>query len=166
MKRQEKIHNFLKNIDEFKKEHKLDLSSGEDLSIAVMNLISLEEHFFFTGAKTDNVKHFDLLVEVREIRKELLKKIVKDPEGEIWCVSKHLLAAAMRLMEVGNKYYNGDRKREAEDLFKKAYRLYSLFWSINLKTIDIGEIKRKKDDSKLMGRLEDLVQKLIDCCDE
>ena len=56
------------------KEKKLDLSSDEDLSIAIMNLISIEEHLFFIGNKTEKTKHFDLLNEVRQMRKELLKK--------------------------------------------------------------------------------------------
>lgn len=171
----EKTSQFLKKIEKLKKEHKLDLSSGEDLSIALMNLISLEEHFFFTGAKTGQPKHFDFLNKIREIRKELLKKIVKDPEGEIWCISKHLLAASMRLIEVGTKYHSQGKKKEAQDLFDKAYNLYSLFWSLNLELIDIGQIKKIKDkqlnihDKKedgIMKDLDDLVQQLIDCCDE
>jgi hypothetical protein len=37
------------------------------------------------------------------MRKELLAKIIKEYEGENWCISKHLLASSMRLMEVGTK---------------------------------------------------------------
>lgn len=173
--KKEKITEFLKKIEKLKKEHKLDLSSGEDLSIAIMNLVSLEEHFFFTGAKTGKGKYFDFLSKVREVRKELLKKIVKDTEGECWCISKHLLAASMRLIEVGTKYYSQGKKKEARDLFSKAYDLYSLFWGINLKLVNIGKVKKidekklnvhdKKKD-KLTKRLNKLVQDLIDCCEE
>jgi len=172
---QEKIKQFVKKIGKLKKEHKLDLSSDEDLSIAVMNLVSLEEHFFFTGAKTGKEKYYDLLGKVREIRKELLKKIVKDAEGEVWCISKHLLAASMRLIEVGTKELTKNNKKEAENLFSKAYDLYSLFWSINLQVIDIGQIKKindnqiNKDDTNkddLTKRLNKLVQDLVDCCEE
>ncbi len=172
---QEKINKLLEKIESLKREQKMDLSSDEDLSIAIMNLVSLEEHFFFTGAKTGKEKYFDFVSKIREIRKELLKQIVKEPEGEIWCVSKHLLAATMRLIEVGQKYYAQNKRKEAENLFKKAYELYSLFWGINLKVIDIGEVKEIKenkinihDEGKgdLMSKLNDLVQKLIDCCKE
>jgi len=172
---QEKIKQFVEKIGKLKKEHKLDLSSDEDLSIAVMNLVSLEEHFFFTGAKTGKEKYYDLLGKVREIRKELLKKIVKDAEGEVWCISKHLLAASMRLIEVGTKELTKNNKKEAENLFSKAYDLYSLFWSINLQVIDIGQIKKindnqiNKDDTNkddLTKRLNKLVQDLVDCCEE
>lgn len=172
---QENIKQFVEKVERLKKEHKLDLSSGEDLSIAIMNLVSLEEHFFFTGAKTGKEEYYDLLGKVREMRKELLKKIVKDTEGEVWCISKHLLAASMRLIEVGTKYYNQAKKEEAKDLFAKAYDLYSLFWGINLKVIDIGQVKKiddnqinKGDKNKddLTKRLNKLVQDLIDCCEE
>ena len=172
---QEKIKQFVKKIGKLKKEHKLDLSSDEDLSIAVMNLVSLEEHFFFTGAKTGKEKYYDLLSKVREIRKELLKKIVKDTEGEVWCISKHLLAASMRLIEVGTKELTKNNKKEAENLFSKAYDLYSLFWGINLKLVDIGQVKKisdnkiNKDDKNkddLTKRLNKLVQDLVDCCEE
>lgn len=174
---QEKIKQFVEKVEKLKKEHPLDLSSNEDLSIAIMNLVSLEEHFFFTGAKTSQEKYFDLLGKVREVRKELLKKIVKDVEAgsERWCISKHLLAASMRLIEVGTKYYSQGKKTEAHDLFSKAYDLYSLFWGINLQVIDVSQVKKindnqlnKEDKNKddLTKRLNKLVQDLIDCCQE
>jgi len=174
MENEEKIQKLLEKVKQ-SKGGKLDLSSDEDLSIAIMNLISIEEHFFFTGAKTGKSEYFDLLNQAREIRKELLKKIIKEYEGEVWCISKHLLAAAMRLIEVGTKYLNKGEKKEAEDLFAKAYNLYSLFWGLNLKLLNVGDIK-KIDDNQLnvhdkektgfMGKLGDLVKKLVDCCIE
>ena len=171
-----KIEELLKKVEESKK-GKLDLSSDEDLSVAIMNLVSIEEHFFFSGAKTGNEKYFDLLNQTRQIRKELLAKLVKDtePGSEVWCISKHLLAASMRLIEVGTKYYQEGKKEEAKDLFSKAYDLWSLFWGLNLKLIDIGEVKKieenqlnihDKEKSGLLGKLKEVVKKIIDCCIE
>lgn len=161
------INKFLEKIESLKKEHQLDLSSDEDLSIAIMNLVSLEEHFFFTGAKTGQTKYYDLLGKIREIRKELLKRLVKEAKGEVWCISKHLLAASMRLIEVGTKYHSQGKAKAAQDLFAKAYDLYSLFWGINLKVIDIGEVKKlDQDEDRLTKRLNQLVKNLIDCCEE
>src|ERR1035437_3908531 len=117
-----KIDDFIKKVQAGKK-GELDLSSDEDLSIAIMNLVSIEEHFFFTGAKLNKPEYFDLLNTAREMRKELLKKIIKDYEGEVWCISKHLLSASMRLEEVGTKALTKGNKKEAEDFFKKAYEL-------------------------------------------
>jgi len=115
---EQKVDKLLKKVEKFTKEHELDLSSDEDLSIAIVNLVSIEEHLFFTGEKTKKEKYFDLLQEVREMRKELLKKIIKDYEGKVWCISKHLLAASMRLIEVGTKELNKGNKKEAKNLFK------------------------------------------------
>jgi hypothetical protein len=172
---QNKIDEFIKKVNS-SKDNQLDLSSDEDLSIAIMNLISIEEHFFFTANKTGKPEYYDLLSTAREMRKELLKKIVKDPEGEVWCISKHLLATSMRLMEVGTKALTRGNKQDAEDLFKKSYQLYSLFWGLNLKLIGMGEVKKidenqitKKDEDKKTGILEKLgkaVKYAIDCCKE
>ena len=176
------MNNSMKNIDEFikkvqdsKKDNKLDLSMGEDLSIGIMNLISIEEHFFFTAQKTGDDKYFDLLSEVREMRKILMKEIVKDPEGEAWCISKHLLSSSMRLMEVGTKLLGRNKKAEAKEMFSKAYNLYNLFWGLNLNVIDTKGIK-KVDDDKLnkndaqkngvFSKLGALVKKAVDCCIE
>ena len=171
-----KIEELLKKVEESKK-GKLDLSSDEDLSVAIMNLISIEEHFFFSGAKTGNKKYFDLLNQTRQMRKELLAKLVKDVESgsELWCLSKHLLAASMRLIEVGTKYYQDGKKEEAENLFSKAYDLWSLFWGLNLKLIDIGQVKKIEEDqlnihdkekTGFMEKLKNVVKKIIDCCIE
>jgi len=166
------LNEMIDKVDKMKKDHELDLSSDQDLSIAIMNLVSIEEHFFFTGAKTGNPKYFDLLNEIRDMRKSLLKKIIKEYEGEVWCISKHLLAASYRLMEVGTKAQGNNKKEEAQEMFQKAYDLYSLFWGLNMKLIDIGEVKKIDDDAintkkkGLTGRLGALVQKVINCCIE
>lgn len=166
------LNEMIEKVDQMKKDNALDLSSDQDLSIAIMNLVSIEEHFFFTGAKTGNPKYYDLLAEVREMRKDLLKRIIKEYEGEVWCISKHLLAASYRLMEVGTKAQGKGQKEDAQEMFKKAYDLYSLFWGLNMKLVDIGEVKKIDDDAintkkkGIMGTLGALVKKVVDCCIE
>lgn len=169
----------LAKVEKATKQKDLDLSSGEDLSIGIMNLISIEEHLFFTSQKTKDSKYIDLLNEVRAMRTELLKEIIKDYEGEVWCISKHLLAASMRLMEVGTKELKKGKKEKAVALFEKSYKLYSLFWGINLKVVDIKDVKRndtevalisekseKKSSVSIFDKLGAVVQKAIDCCKE
>lgn len=170
----------------------MDLSSDQDLSLAIMNLVSIEEHFFFTGAKTGKNEYYDLINIVREMRKELLKEIIKEYEGEVWCISKHLLAASMRLMEVGTKQLSMGKKEVAYSLFNKAFNLYSLFWGLNMKLIKIDDVKKMDDKAVeqvmesanidknvethpvqpglqkkgLMAKLNEMVQKAINCCIE
>lgn len=176
------IQSFMNKIKKMEKGHKLDLSSDEDLSIAIMNLISMEEHFFFTYSKTKDIKYLELLNQIREIRKSALKKIIKDYEGEVWCISKHLLAASMRFMEVGTKALTKGDQQEATDMFGKSYDLYSLFWGLNLGLVDVKNTKSssgksvsfisedtkpvKKSENNLFSKLNQLVQKAIDCCRE
>ena len=92
-------------------------------------------------------------------------------------------------MGIGNK-------EEAKDLFEKSYELYSLFWALNLKMINVGEIKSIPDDSisvteedkktetikesgdaesvpvkpndkkKGFGGFGDIVKRVINCCIE
>jgi len=55
MNQEEQFSQIINKIQELKKgKNPLDLSSKEDLAIGVMNLISLEEHFFFTYNKTND----------------------------------------------------------------------------------------------------------------
>jgi len=169
------LDEFVAKFDEMKKKDKMDLSSDEDLSVAIMNLIGIEEHFFFTAEKTGKKEYYDYLYEVREIRKVLLKKIVGEPEGEIWCISKHLLAASYRLMEVGTKQLTLRKKDEAHELFDKAFKLYTLFWGLNMGIVKTGDIQKiddqainKHDDNPqgFMGKLGALVKKAVNCCIE
>lgn len=174
-----KVQKLMDKVDLVKKDNKLDLSSGEDLSVGIMNLISIEEHLFFSANKTGNKKYIDLLDEVRRMRTELLKEIIKDYEGEVWCISKHLLAASMRIMEVGTKELKKGNKQKAWDLFQKSYNLYNLFWGLNLDMVKMKDLKRNSDDVYLVDekakkfekvsvftKLGDFINKAMDCCKE
>lgn len=162
----------LKKVEALKKSGSIDLSTEEDLSIAVMNLVSLEEHFFFSGVKTGKTSYFDFLKEIRGIRKKLLAKLINKHEGETWCVSKHLLAATMRLIEVGTKLYTDNKKKEAVEVFEHARQLYTWFWALRLKLVNLKDLKKETAGDPPAGEagkpwtLKDILDKLVDCCDE
>jgi len=172
MNTQQKFKTLLEKIEQMKKTGSVDLSIEEDLSLAVMNLVSLEEHFFFTGVKTKKDEYFDFLDEVRVMRKELLAKMMERNEGETWCIAKHLLGTTMRLIEVGTKLHADNKKTEAQEMFEKAYKTYSLFWALRLKLIDVSGFKQivendlPADKAGKPWTYEDIVNKLVDCCDE
>lgn len=178
-----KIDNYnslLSKVEEATKQKGLDLSSGEDLSIGVMNLISIEEHLFYTFNKTKEDKYLVLLNEIRVMRTQLMKELIKDYEGEVWCISKHLLAASMRVMEVGTKELKKGEKQKAKDLFQKSYQLYSLFWGINLGVVANTNVGKSKADKielinektnqnksvSVFAKLGAILQKAVDCCRE
>ena len=193
MNKAKNVKEFVERIDAAKKVNPKDLSSDQDLTIGIMNLISIEEHLVFSGAKTGKTSYYDLIEEVRELRKSLMQKIIPAYEGEVWCISKHLLSSSMRLMEVGTKQQSLGNKEEAYNLFNKAYDLYCLFWGLNMNMINVEDVKwveDKMDDiKKISARLEEqpaaakteavtenkggalakmkaFVKKAVDCCIE
>jgi len=178
-----KIEELLNRVDRIKETEKIDLSSKEDLAIGIMNLISIEEHLYFSYKKTNDENFLTLLNEIREMRKNLLEKIVKNPKGEVWCISKHLLAGSMRLMEVGTKKLSENKKDEAKEFFEKAYQLWNIFWGLNLNLIGVKDIDNsemtsskimsiqndnsgKKEEVSLFGKLGIAIQKILNCCKE
>jgi len=191
MKKAESVKEFVERVDQAKKKNPKDLSSDQDLTIAIMNLISIEEHLVFSGAKTGKTSFYDMVQDVRELRKNLLLKVIPSYEGEVWCISKHLLATSMRLMEVGTKQQSMGHKEEAYQLFNQAYDLYCLFWGLNMNLVDVKDIQWKpdnledvkkevaalkvktetpkeevKENTSLFGRLKTVVRKAVDCCIE
>ena len=153
MKKAENVKEFVERIDASKKVNPKDLSSDLDLSIAIMNLISIEEHLFFSGAKTGKTAYYDLIKDIRETRKNLLQKIIPSYEGEVWCMSKHLLATSMRLMEVGTKQQTLGHDEEAYKMFNTAYDLYCLFWGLNMGMMETKELKWIEPDIEEVKKL-------------
>lgn len=190
MKKIDNVKEFVEKIDSSKKLNPKDLSSDQDLSIAIMNLISIEEHLVFSGAKTSKTSFYDLIQDIRELRKNLMQKIIPSYEGEVWCISKHLLASSMRLMEVGTKQQSLNNKEEAYKLFNQAYELYCLFWGLNMNMLNVSDVKwiedKSEDIKKLSAKLDTVtketpateektgaltkmkafVRKAVDCCIE
>lgn len=158
-----KVKNFIKRINELKEKTNLDISAWEDLSIGIMNIISLEEHCFFSYIKTEDDKFLKILKIVRELRKKLLALIVKkDDDSEKWCMSKHFLASSMRLFEVGNRLLNEGNEKEAKEMYEDAAELYGLFWSLN---IDSKKNITLEKESEKMGIFHS-IKKLLECCKE
>src|SRR3989344_2484725 len=164
-----KTKNFIKIILKIKEKNELDLSAGEDLSIALMNLVSLEEHSFFSYVKTKDEKFLEILETCRELRKRLLAKLVNKDESETWCMSKHLLASSMRMYEIGNRYLHENNIEEAKKLYTDAAELYALFWKLNF-----DKNMTKKDTIKSYVSYKDKekksvfsgIKKLLECCKE
>lgn len=159
---------FDKLVASFKDQKGADLSLAEDLSLAVMNLISLEEHFFFTAVKTGNDSYFDTASEIRNLRKESMEALVSRHEGETWCATKHLLASTMRLIEVANRLQADGKKEEAKNMYYRAYKTYSIFWALRLKLISVKDATKVEslENKDKKWTVEDITTKLADCCSE
>ncbi len=191
MEKIKSVKEFVEKLDNAKKVNPKDLSSDQDLTIGIMNLISIEEHLMFSGAKTGKKEFYDLINDVREQRKQMMQKIIPSYEGEVWCISKHLLASSMRLFEVGTKALAAGNKKDAYDLFDKSYGLYCMFWGLNMGMINGGTdvkwvktsnaaTKQKESETVCpldekeeieasrgrMSRLKSWVKNAVNCCIE
>ncbi len=191
IKKIKNVKEFVEKYDAAKKVNPKDLSSDQDLTIAIMNLISIEEHLVFSGAKTEKTSFYDMIQDIREMRKNLMQKVIPAYEGEVWCISKHLLATSMRLMEVGTKQQSLNNKEEAYKLFNQAYELYCIFWGLNMGMINTDDVKwiqtgneninkiskqienikpetnnTKKSDESKFTRMKNFVKKAVNCCIE
>lgn len=123
-----------------------DLASDTELSIAVMNLISIEEHLAFTISKTKKEEYIDVYNEIRKLRSKYMKQIVKNYDGEMWCVAKHMLSSSMRLFETGIKHAAANDKKKAIELFLDAADTYQMFWFLQKTGEDKKVIKNEHDD--------------------
>lgn len=193
MEKAKNVKDFVEQVDNAKKLNPKDLSSDQDLTIAIMNLISIEEHLVFSGAKTGKNSFYDLIKDIRELRKNLMLKVIPAYEGEVWCISKHLLASSMRLMEVGTKQQSLGHDQQAYELFNQAYDLYCLFWGLNMNMLSTSDVKWVEDNmedikklsakiektplgeqeertgeekSGAWGKMKAFVRKAVDCCIE
>lgn len=183
----DKISDFVSKVkSKGESNNPLDVSTDHDLAIGIMNLIAIEEHLFFTGAKTNKKEYYDMINEIREMRKELLKIIIKDSEGEVWCTSKHLLSASMRMMEVGTKCQTNGNNGEAYRFFEKSYKLYTMFWGLNMNLVNIDDSKsaleeiknekkpekteiqtdKKSNISNIIDKWKSVLLEKLDCCRE
>ena len=113
----------------------------------------------FSSAKTEKTGYYDLIEKVRELRKNLMQKIIPQYEGEVWCISKHLLSSSMRLMEVGTKQQSLGNKEQAYELFNQSYELYCLFWGLNMNMLNLENVKWVKDDIKSIKEISDAIKK-------
>lgn len=161
MKKAKNVKEFVEQMDNAKKLNPKDLSSDQDLTIAIMNLISIEEHLVFSGAKTGKTSFYDLIKDIRELRKNLMLKVIPQYEGEVWCISKHLLASAMRLMEVGTKQQSLKNDEQAYQLFNQAYDLYCLFWGLNMNMLNVDDVRWVEDNMDSIKKISDQASKIV-----
>ena len=120
----------VEQIDDQKKVNPLDLSSDQDLTVALMNLIAVED-MVNAGALGDMV---------RDVREKLMRPIVRDMDNAE--MLRDLLGGAMRMMDDGCKLLANGKRSAAYDAFNRSYELYSVFWGLNMGMVDKKTIQK------------------------
>ena len=105
----------VETADNAKKVNRLDLSSDQDLTIGLMNLLFIEDIL--------SDKNSDLFKMVSGVRGELMDRIVKKSDKNRQ-LSEQLLLESMQLFDAGNKTSGV----AAYQNYDSAYEKYSLFW--------------------------------------
>ena len=147
MFKKKSISKAVEKADSAKKANPLDLSSDQDLTIALMNLAVLERNFGLSG---------ELMDVVSDIRQDLMKKIVA-PSSDKWEVTKYLLAESMQLMVDGNRALDAGKNKDAYALYNRSYELYSLFWGINMGLISVSDAEKLVPDMMKMVKKDCLL---------
>ena len=111
--------------DNTKKVNALDLSSDQDLTIGLMNLLFIED-YVASGTLHDMVA---------DLRQKLMSRIIKKSDKN-YDISVKLLLESMRLIEMGNQ----ESGTTAYELYNQAYGYYSMFWGLNMGLIDAGDV--------------------------
>ena len=122
--------------DNAKKANKLDLSSDQDLTIALMNLISIERYI-----ENDAEHDFSQLKSmVNDLRVALMGKIVKksDKNFDVLC---DLLGRSAMLMNDGFVALEKQNDARAYELFDAAFGVYSMFWGVCMGLADATDVE-------------------------
>lgn len=114
--------------DNAKKANLLDLSSDQDLTIGLMNLLYIEDCL--------SDKNSDLFRMVFGIRQRLMDKIVKKSDKNRQ-ISERLLLESAHFINAGNHQCGAEAYKNYDD----AYERYSLFWGVNMNLINKKDIK-------------------------
>ncbi|MGD9108992.1 MAG: hypothetical protein PVI75_07515 [Gammaproteobacteria bacterium] len=133
------------------------------------------QHNKKSGMAKDAGEFSALIKEVARGIRELEYKVISEYNNQIWEVSSNLLLAFERLQDLGISQLHEGNRQIAQEHFTKAYDLYNLFCELHQKLSEVQSTKAKettteerqsKKSSKIVGKLKDLVQKVIDCCIE
>ena len=113
--------------DKNKKVNPLDLSSDQDLTIAIMNLIAIED---MCGGKLSDM--------VCAMRQNLMRRVVN--KADDMDVTVALLGGAMHRMGAGNRAMDCGDTALAYRMYDDAYGLYSLFWGVVMGMVSGADI--------------------------
>ena len=115
--------------DEQKKVNPLDLSSDQDLTVALINLIAIE----------DFVPDSQIAQMIHQIRVKLMQPIVDKAviDGDVWQVLEKILSSVGALIHIGNQALQRGDKAAAYRAYDDAYEAYAMFWGLVVFGVDV-----------------------------
>ena len=102
-----------------------------DFMFFLKNAIALENHFLESFAVTKDKIQMELAEKIRHNRSKWMYKYIKESKNQIYCESKHLLACAMALQELGNRFTERKEYKLAEECFNESQECEAIFILLN-----------------------------------
>ena len=109
------LKNLVEVADAKRKVNPLDLSSDQDLTIALINLVAIE----------DMAPSGEVAQMVRGIREKLMSRMVSDDDSRS-CAREFLSNAALKMKEGDDAQKSGDDKL-AREMYDAAYDVYVMY---------------------------------------
>lgn len=106
---------------------KKDVGFIDDAIFYLQNMIAAETHALESYVSTKDEKWIDIAKKLRRNRSKRMYRLIPENQGELYCLSKHLLACSMALKELGNRYTEDDEEELAKECFKESTLYESLF---------------------------------------
>lgn len=122
------LHDMVAKADAAKKVNPRDLSSDQDLTIGIMNMIAIE-----VIAPDSQIANL-----VRNMREQLMSRVVVDTNK--LDMSYNLLANSISLMSKGMNAFPDNKK--AYDYFDAAYEAYAMFWGLNMGFVELADVAK------------------------
>ncbi len=113
------VKKLVERSDNAKKVNPLDLSSDQDLTIALMNLVAIEDL-----SPTGQIAHM-----VRDVREKLMSPMLTQIKSDKNAQesARQLLAQATKNMSDGNRAMESGEKNMAYRMYDAAYEAYVLY---------------------------------------
>lgn len=108
-----------------------DVGFLADAMFYLQNAIAAEHHCLMSFSSTNEEKWLELAKLIRENRSKYLYMIVPEGGGQKYCFSKHIMACACSIKELGNRFLESGDKENAEQCFKESADYEAMFILIN-----------------------------------
>lgn len=108
-----------------------DVGFVHDLIFFLQNAIALEHHALESYSTTKDKIQLDIAEKIRRMRSKKMYTFIKESKNQIYCESKHLMACAASLKELGNRYVERGEKKLAEECFNESADCEAIFILLN-----------------------------------
>lgn len=109
--------------------NKKDVGFVEDAITTLLNLVHIEVHSINSYFQNGDDEWLEIADEARKDRTDLLDKLVKDENSQVWCFSKHCLISILGYIELGNRQM--PNKKKAKKYYDKAGKWLGIFMEKN-----------------------------------